>query len=68
MWAYSKLDVKAPQLLDAIAAEVARQLPEFNAQNLANTVSGLASEARTGAVAMAMVGTPLWAPAEQLPT
>lgn len=38
MWAFSKLGEDEEALLDAVAAASVPQLPEFNAQNLANLV------------------------------
>jgi len=38
VWAFSKLGEDEEALLDAVAAASVPQLPEFNAQNLANLV------------------------------
>ena len=44
IWGFSKLEVVHEKLLDAVAAMALKKLPQFNGQNIANTVSSYQTE------------------------
>jgi hypothetical protein len=57
VWAFSKLDVVKPELLNALAVEMQRRIHQFNSQNLANTVRLLSVSCHQGGAACP-AGTP----------